>query len=268
MVAAHSPHVSEPWTINGGRSRQHVGGENERHAVDGGVARLDAVDRGKMLGTEHLLWRSRRHRPARAQQHDPVAEARGEREVVQRHHHRAAGLRQAREVAEEGELVRRVEAGGRLVRQERGRLLGEAAGHQHARPFAARHLQHRPVGQVADVHGCQRRRYGRAIGWALAGAHRLVRQSAERHHPAGRQRPVHEPLLRQVGERTRALALGPFRHGPPIDEDGPGGGGEQPAQDLDEGGLAGAVGADDGRHLARKGEEVEARQHATGPERQ
>ena len=62
-----------------------------------------------------------------------------------------------REVAEQGELVRGVEPGGGLVGQQHARLLGQCPGHQHARPLAARHLEHRPALQVRDVHGSQRR---------------------------------------------------------------------------------------------------------------
>ena len=92
---------------------------------------------------------------------------------MQRHDHRAARRGKRGEMPEQGELVRGIEAGGRLVGEQHARLLRQRAGNQHAGPLAARHLEHRPLGEMGDIHGGSAAAMARAsaalspapIGW-------------------------------------------------------------------------------------------------------
>src|SRR5262249_46407576 len=71
-------------------SWQHVGHEHNGDAFDASVLRSDAVDGGKVLALQHFRRRAGGNVPARLQQHDPVTEARGERQIVQRDNDGAA----------------------------------------------------------------------------------------------------------------------------------------------------------------------------------
>ena len=176
-------------------------------------ARIDAIDGGKVLNRQHIFRRARRHHAALVHQHDPVTEARGERQVVQRDDHRAPLGREPGEVLEQRQLVRRVETGRGLVGEQDGGLLRERARDQHAGAFAARHLDHRARREMGHVHGRERCRDGARVGRALARAGRLVRQATERDHGARRQRPVDDAVLRQVGERARERLAMPVGQG-------------------------------------------------------
>jgi hypothetical protein len=106
-----------------------------------------------VLACKHIFGRPRCHRSARLHEHDPVTEARGERQIVQRHHHRAARGGKRGEVPEKGQLVRGVEAGGRLVGQQHARLLRQRTRNQH-RGRARRPTSRARAGlQMRHVHG-------------------------------------------------------------------------------------------------------------------
>src|SRR5262245_56719610 len=72
-------------------SWQHVGHEHNGYAIHARVPRIDAVDGGKVLALQHFLRPAGGNAAAGLEQHDPVTEARGERQIVQRDNDRAAG---------------------------------------------------------------------------------------------------------------------------------------------------------------------------------
>ena len=241
-------------------------GQHNRHAVDRGIAGIDAIDGGKVLNRQHILRRAGGHHAARVHQHDPVTEARGERQVVQRDDHRAPLGREPGEVLEQRQLVRRVETGRRLVGEQRGGLLRQRARHQHARALAARHLEHRARREMRHVHGRERCRRWRA------------RRPRSRPRPAAgaagdRARPRRAPSAPSArcapaaGRRASArAAAGPNRDsGRPSAADRARDRREQARERAQQGGLAGAVGADDGRHLGGLGGEIDAAQNMARP---
>ena len=158
-----------------------------------------------MLTFQHILGRARGQGAAGLHQHNPVTEARGERQIVQRHHDGAARRGKGGKVVEQGELVGGIEAGGGLVGQQRARLLRQRARNQHAGVFAARHLEHGPLRQMADVHGGEGALDGRAVGGALAVPPSADRASGRAPRRRGRvSAQCDGALLRQVGERAGA----------------------------------------------------------------
>ena len=81
-------------------SWQYVRHQHNRHAFDRGIARIDAIDGGKVLAFQDILGHARSNCATGLHQNDPVTEARGEGQVVQRHHDGAARRRQRGEVVE------------------------------------------------------------------------------------------------------------------------------------------------------------------------
>ena len=128
---------------------------------------------------------------------------------MQRHHHRAARRGERGEVPEQGELVRR-DRGRRPARRPAARAAPAPARAQPARGRARRPTSPAPdaVGEMRRHPWPPARRRWRRVGRALAGAQRLVGQAAERHHGARGERPVHDALLRQVGERRAQARCG------------------------------------------------------------
>src|SRR5262245_50689147 len=248
-------------------SWQHVDGHHNRHAVERLMSRHDAVDGGKVLGRQHLLRRSGCDSAASVHKGEAVAEARSQRQVVQGDDDSAAGVRQRREVAEEAELVGGVEAGGGLVGEQDPRFLGEGAGDQHAGALAAGQLRNHAVGEMDGVHGGERSVDGGTVGGAFAGAQRSMREAPQGDDGAGDERPVHEALLRQVGKAAGKLVGIEGGDRAAVEGHRASGGANEAGEYLDEGGLAGAVGADDRGELAGLGREVEAAQHLAALER-
>src|SRR5690348_3838957 len=65
-------------------SWQHVGHQHNGDATDSRVLRGDAVDGGKVLARQHFLCRTGGHTAPCLHQDDPVTEARGKRQIMQR----------------------------------------------------------------------------------------------------------------------------------------------------------------------------------------
>lgn len=82
---------------------------------------------------------------------EPVAEARGQREVVDRTECCATLGDELADQREDPYLMVDVEAGGRLVEQEGIRVLTERAGDDDALALAAAHRVDRSVGEARDV---------------------------------------------------------------------------------------------------------------------
>ena len=180
------------------------------------------------------------------------------------HDRRAAGDEGGERVGERL-LALHVDPGGRLVEDEEVRQAGEGAGDQH--PLLL------PAGQRRD-----------AVAGLLAQADRVDRvldrgpvlAPGRQERPAPRQPARGDDLAH--GGRDAGAGADPLRHeadAAPVPEAVERGaeqphlaaaGGHQPEHGADQGRLAGAVGAEDGEHLAGPHDEVDAAQHRTAAE--
>jgi hypothetical protein len=114
---------------------------------------------------------------------------------------------------------------------------------------------------MGHVHSGERGRDGARVGLALARAGRLVRQATKRDHGVRDERPVHDAVLRQVGKRARERLPVPVAQRTRVGQHRSRYGSEQSRERAQQGGLAGAVGSDDGRHLGRLRGEIDAAQY-------
>ena len=173
--------------------------------------------------------------------------------------HREPVSRQSRDLAQHQGLVAEVEARGRLVHDQDGRLLRKRPGDQHELALAAGEPRVVGVGQVLDVQSGQCGAGGLAIGLARLG---------EESEPRG---PAHQDDLQGGIGEGRRVGLGHI--GDPAGNFGPGEAGErlpgqehppalrrqQSEQRLEQRSLAGTVGAEQAEHRAGAGRERDAR---------
>src|SRR6516225_4302371 len=114
-----TPQSLPPQTRNKTRisptSWQHVGHEHNGYAANSRQLRGDAVDGGKVLARQHFLGRAGGHTAPCLHQEDPVTEARGKRQIVQRHDNGAARRGERGEMSEEAQLMGGIEPCHRLV---------------------------------------------------------------------------------------------------------------------------------------------------------
>src|SRR5690606_18851872 len=175
------------------------------------------------------------------EQAQAVAVAGGERQVVDREHDRAPALGVAAQQAQDVLLLEQVEAGNRLVGQQQPGLSGQHAGQPDPRLLAAGELLDGAVQPVLHL----------SDGGGLGDCFQIVitpGQPSEADDVADRQGPGALTVLWQKAQLLRALALG---------HRGKRGAGQFDAalvgldagQAMQQGGFAGAVGADDAQHF-------------------
>ena len=117
--------------------------------------------------------------PAAIEQQEPVAEAGGERQVVQHDDDPGAVAADPAQQLQAVELVLRVEAGQRLIRQEIGRLHRQCPRQQDATALAARERADRAAGEVGDVAKRQRPCDRLPVSFAGLGEGAAMRQATE-----------------------------------------------------------------------------------------
>src|SRR5919201_1965520 len=179
---------------------------------------------------------------------------RGESDVVQHGDH--GQIARARELAD-AELVGEVEMRGRLVEQEDVGLLRERHREDDALALAAGELPEgsiREVGRVDVRHGaCDR--VVIAVGESTEGPR--VRRAAERDDLAGREREGRVERLRHQGESPRPLAIRQGADGAAVERHLAARRTHDPGERLHQGGLPGAVRADEREALAALEREVD-----------
>ena len=151
-----------PWAARGAAGpssrpagRVHPAPPADRHHQRGprdrvrDHARVEAEHVAQQVFGEHLVRGSRRHDPAGPHRDQAARVARGEVEVVQHHHDRAAHLAvQALDEIEHVDLVGEVEVRGRLVEQDHVGALRERHRDPRTLALAAGELIQRPGGEL------------------------------------------------------------------------------------------------------------------------
>jgi hypothetical protein len=161
-----------------------------------------------------------------------------------------AGPAQSVEGGEQRHLVSQVEMLGRLVEQQEPRLLSQGHGHQHPLPLTTRQLVDPPPDQVQCV----------GVDQGALDRVRVLRPGPE--PGAGVRGTAHlDQLLDpeavgqggQLGKERHTLghlSAGPCPHGLPVEGHAPRTRCCHPDRQPEERGLAAAVGAEQGDHLA------------------
>ena len=227
--------------------RGHPRPAGDRVTVEGGLDPVGLAQRGD---GEHLGGGAHAAQFPVAHQGQPVAVAGGEVQVVQHHDDGVTRAGQAPQEFEHIELVAEVERGDGLVEQERGRTLRQELGDEHELALPAGEGVHVALREVAGARARERGLDGGGVAGVCALPASAVRVPAHRHDLAHRQGQVQGRLLGQEGDPARALAGAQARHGPVGRLDGAGQGGQPAEEGTQQGGLAGAVGADEAQHLA------------------
>ena len=208
------------------------------------------------------------HHAAAVHHHEFVGRQRHGQFVQHADHGAARGDQRAHGLHPVG-LVRWVEVGERLVHQQQLGLDRERARQQHALALAARELAQRPLAPVPGLGGAQRAFHGGAVGRVGRGQPALVRQAAEHRDVVDQQvvgRALARHALAQPRESPRALACRQLRGGL-AEQAQLAAVREQARQHLEQGRLAGAVGADDAGPARGADREVDAVQHLGAAER-
>ena len=181
---------------------------------------------------------------ALVQQHQAVGHPGFFDQVRGPEHRHAAGVAQAAHGVEQVLARGRVQAHRGLVHQQHGRFVQQGAHQFHLAPRAAREAAHHGPGLIAQAHGRQ------PVGDALFGhrARQAVQVGVEQQVGHHREVHVERALLEhhaQRSERTAGVALHVVAH----HHDRALVGAEQAGQQLQQGGLAGAVGPQQGQHF-------------------
>ncbi len=210
----------------------------------------------EQLLVEHLPRRADRGHPALGEQHQPVGELGGERQVMHDGDHRQPVF--AAQLVDEFQCldtIPDVECARRLVQQQHRGLLRQGAGEHHAlhlatgerREHAGRQVPDPEAGQqggaaaavpgrldpeIADVRGAAEQ--GVVGDRHAAGPLRLLRHVGE--HPG--EPPAGQPVGDLAVDRDRAVVVGEVRHG------------------AQQAGLAGTVGPDQADPFARRRSET------------
>jgi hypothetical protein len=153
----------------------------------GQPADCDAVDRLQHLRGQDVLGEPGGDDLAAVEQHEPVAVAGGEVQIVQHHDRRDPD---APHQVQHLVLVADVEVVGGLVEQQMICLLGQCASDQHPLLLATRELPVVALSKVPGSDAGQRRRRNSIIGTAVALERSPVRRAAEEDHLGNRQRDL------------------------------------------------------------------------------
>ena len=178
---------------------------------------------------------------------DPVRQV----QLVQGHEHRQIFLpHHGFQDCQQLQLIADVQVAGRLVQDDDFRLLAQGTGKQNSLPLAVTDGLKGPVRQIGAVHQSHgihdnalvllaQQAQGPGIGVA-AGAD---------HIKAGHELRVH-PLGHENGHFLGDLILPQLLHGASLQQHGTGNLGQLPNDGFQDGGLAGAVGANEGHDPA------------------
>ena len=139
----------------------------------------------------------------------PVGEAGGEFEVVDRRNHGPARLGERSDAAHQVELVTDVEVGRRLVEEEEGSVLRERLGKERPLLLAAGEVRDGAVGEVPDVEGVEGRRHAVTVPLAERLGPPEVGRPAERDHLGDGEVDSEVGLLSDQGDRAGALPRRP-----------------------------------------------------------
>ena len=169
----------------------------------------------------------------------------------------AVRLRQGAGVVEHGNLVAEIEAGGGFVKNEEFRLLRQRAGEQDQLPLAAGNLGHRLVAQMRDAQ-CPQCLFGAgAVGAGGRGKGAVMRGAAHQRHVEHAEREGRLVALRHIGGGAGKALRRPVRDIFAAQKNLPGNR-REPAQGLQQRGLARAVGAEQEQDFARLQFEIDA----------
>src|SRR5690606_28992759 len=226
-----------PGRAPGGRS-----GEVDADAAAGQLVHVDVevVDLAEDLGGHHLGGGPLGDHPAVLHRHDHVGVAGGEVDVVHHDHDGlAVVLGHAAQAAHHLHRVAHVEVVERLVEQHVVGVLAEGHGDERALPLPAGELVEVPVGEVGELEVPQRLVHEPVVlgGEPAPG----VREPAERDELAHGEPDRHVVVLAEDGQAAGEALGGGGGDVHAVDGDRALVGGQQPADDRQQGGLAGAV---------------------------
>ena len=203
---------------------------------------------------------------------DPVGVGNGEVEVVEDGAGaKAVVLNQFADGAEEGVLVAEVEGCGGLVEEEPGGgrglpvlevELGEDAGEVDALAFPAGEGGIAPVAHGEELDGGKGGLAGIPVLWGFPSAE--VGDPAEEDDLLDGEVELKEGMLGHDGPPTGEDSGGVIGEGLAVEEDGAGIGLEGAGEDAEEGGLAGAVGAEDDGELTGLQFEIDGVENGAG----
>ena len=191
-----------------------------------------------------------------------VAEQGGQVEVVHhRHHLHGLALEALAHQLEDLQAVVDVEIGGGLVEQQHLGPLGQGPGHRHPLFFAAGQAGDRPVGQFLDAGGGERLVDQGQVGRGGRAEAVQVRVQSHLHHLAHGVTEADHEVLRHQGESPRQLLLRPAVQRSAAEGHPAGMRLEQAAEQVEQGGLAAAVGAEDAVAAARRQLQADVTEH-------
>jgi hypothetical protein len=216
-------------------ARQHGVGLEAQHVARGRLQQFaGAVQRDHAALLEHR---------------DAVAQRLGFFQVVGGQQHGAALLVELGDELPQRLAQLDVDTGGGLVEHDHRRLVHQRLRHQHAALHAARELAHVGRGLVGEAEAVQQLV---DPGVVVLDAE-VARLDAQR--LAHVEEGVEHQLLRHDAELAARLGVVAL-HVEAVHADGAGRGARQPREHADQGGLAGAVGAEQAEELARLDLEV------------
>ena len=147
---------------------------------------------------------------------------------------------------------------GRLVEQQRARLLRQGHRQRHPLLLAAREALVGTIGQPQQSAAGQGAIHSRRICTSGRLQKAGMRRPSKVHHLAHREGERHLQILRDHRQRPRRLAPAETLQRLPRQPDPPRQRRQRPAQGAEQGGLAAAVPAQQRHHLARCHGEVDA----------
>ena len=154
-----------------------------------------------------------------------------------------------------------VEIRGGLVEQQYLGPLGQGPGHCHPLFFAAGQAGHRPLGQLLDAGGGERLVDQGQVGGGGRCEAVQVRVQPHLHHLAHGVAEADHEVLGHQGQPPGQLLFRPAVQGPAAKGHPAGMRLEQAAEQVEQGGLAAAVGAEDAVAAARHQLQADALQH-------
>ncbi len=222
-------------------------GVRQRVAVDDGA---DAESRLDIRGGEHLVgWPLRDYAPA-AQEHEPMAVARGQAQIVDGGDRGHPLAHQVTHQLQYLELVVDVQVGRRLVQEQDTRLLRERPRHEHSLALAARERCHFSLGEPLGLRELHCLKGDAAVGGSLHLEPAHVGVAAHHHHLQAGEPVGISGRLGHLREDRGDLLGGHLREVPPLQRDLPRIGLEEAGDRAQQGGFPGAVRSDQADELA------------------
>ena len=120
---------------------------------------------------------------------------------------------------EHQQAIAEIEAGGRLVHHQQGRILGERAGDQAELALAAGDAVGLGRGKLGDAEIGQRRLRPLMVARSGRGERPEMRRASHQHQVEDGIGELHDLRLRDVGHRLRQLAARERVDGPAVDRD-------------------------------------------------